>query len=82
MSDEPIISIRLPEAILELVDATVKARLYKNRTEVLREIIRNGVNQLMYRGRGGFCHDLGKMVDCCHDEQCKYCNGCEVFDQR
>lgn len=81
MSDERIITIRLPEAILELVDAAVEARLYRNRTEVLREAIRNGINHLMHAGCGGFCMDLKRIVDCCHDDQCKYCNRCEVFDK-
>ncbi len=82
MSNEPIISIRLPEAILDLVDATVEAKLYKNRTEVLRELIRTGVNPLMYKECGGLCQDLKKMVDYCRNNQCKYYNGCSLFDQR
>ena len=81
MSDERVISIRLPEAILELVDATVEARLYKSRTEVLREVIRNGVNHLMYNGCGGFCFNLKQMVDCCHDKQCSHYDKCRIYSK-
>lgn len=81
MSDERIISIRLPEAVLTLIDATVEAGLYKNRTEVLREAIRSGMNTLLYRGCGGFCLDLRKIVDCCHDDKCKYNQKCKIYTE-
>lgn len=81
MSDS-IVYMRVPQSIIELADATVAAKLYSNRAEVLREMLRNGVKNLIFNGCGGFCMDTKKMVDCCHDDQCKYCNRCEVFGPR
>lgn len=46
MSDQ-IIYIRLPQQIIEIVDAAVSAKLYKDRAEALRECIRNGVKGLL-----------------------------------
>lgn len=77
MTDQ-IVYIRLPRAIIEITDATVSAGLYKDRTEVLREIIRNGMKSLLYHG-GGYCIDLKKMVDCCHDDMCAHHRECIAY---
>jgi len=80
MSDQ-IVYVRLPGAVIEIVDTAVSAGLYKDRTEVLRELVRNGMKNLLYHDRGGYCMDLKQMVDCCHDDQCKYHETCKIYTQ-
>lgn len=78
MSDQ-IVYVRLPDAVIEIVDTAVSAGLYKDRTEVLRELVRNGMKNLLYHDNGGFCIDLKKMVDCCHDAKCQYHERCKIY---
>lgn len=78
---DKIIYMRVPQPILEVVDTTVAVGLYANRAEVLRELLRNGMKSLLYNDRGGFCQDLRKMVDYCHDDQCKYHQNCKIFSE-
>lgn len=78
MSDQ-IVYVRLPGAVIEIVDTAVSAGLYKDRTEVLRELVRNGMKNLLYHDRGGYCIDLKKMVDCCHDDVCKHHEKCKIY---
>jgi len=80
MSDQ-IVYVRLPDAVIEIVDTAVSAGLYKDRTEVLRELVRNGMKNLLYHDNGGFCIDLKKMVDCCHDAKCQYYVKCRIYTQ-
>jgi len=81
MSDQ-IVYVRLPDAVIEIVDTAVSAGLYKDRTEVLRELVRNGMKNLLYHDNGGFCIDLKKMVDCCHDDKCQYHKKCKMYSER
>jgi hypothetical protein len=76
-----IVYMRVPQPILEVVDTTVAIGLYANRAEVLRELLRNGMKSLLYHDRGGFCQDLKKMVDCCHDDHCKYHKNCKIYSE-
>lgn len=78
MSDQ-IVYVRLPDAVIEIVDTAVSAGLYKDRTEVLRELVRNGMKNLLYHDNGGFCIDLKKMVDCCRDDKCQYHERCKIY---
>ncbi len=80
MTDQ-IVYMRVPRPILKVVDATVDVGLYSNRAEVLRELLRNGMKSLLYHDRGGFCQDLKKMVDCCHDDECKYHKNCKIYTE-
>ena len=81
VDSDKIVYMRVPQPILEIVDTTVDIGLYANRAEVLRELLRNGMKSLLYNDRGGFCQDLKKMVDCCHDDECKYHTVCKTFTQ-
>lgn len=76
-----IVYMRVPKPILEVVDTTVAIGLYTNRAEVLRELLRNGMKSLLYQDRGGFCQDLKKIVDCCHDDQCKFYRNCKIYSE-
>ena len=76
-----MIYIRVPTAIIDIADVTVKTGLYQNRTEVLRELMRRGMRSLLYNGRGGFCIDLKKMVDCCHDDECHHRETCRMYTE-
>jgi len=80
MSDQ-IVYVRLPGAVIEIVDTAVSAGLYKDRTEVLRELVRNGIKGVLYKNKGGFCIDLKKIVDCCHDDKCKHHDICKIHTQ-
>lgn len=77
MSDS-IVYMRVPQPIIELADATVAAKLYSNRAEVLREMLRNGVKNLIFNGCGGFCMDLKKVTGTCHDDACKCREQCKA----
>lgn len=79
MESDKIVYMRVPRAILEVVDTTVDVGLYANRAEVLRELLRNGMKSLLFHDRGGFCQDLKKVVDCCHDNQCRYHTRCKIY---
>jgi len=81
MSDQ-IVYVRLPDAVIEIVDTAVSAGLYKDRTEVLRELVRNGMKNLLYHDNGGFCIDLKKIVDCCHNDKCQYYEKCKMYSER
>lgn len=74
-----IIYMRVPQPIIDVVDGTVAAGLYSNRAEVLRELLRAGMKSILYHDRGGWCHDLKKIVDCCHDDKCKYHGNCKIY---
>ncbi len=83
MTDQ-IIYVRLPAAVIETADAAVSAGLYKDRTEILRELVRNGMKNLLYHKsgeNGGFCIDLKKIVNCCHDTRCKYHIRCKTYTE-
>jgi metal-responsive CopG/Arc/MetJ family transcriptional regulator len=80
-NSDRIVYMRVPQPILEVVDTTVAIGLYANRAEVLRELLRNGMKSLLYHERGGFCQDLKNMVDCCHDEQCKFHENCKIYSE-
>jgi len=80
MSDQ-IVYVRLPDAVIEIVDAAVSSKLYKDRTEVLRELVRNGMKSLLYHDNSGFCIDLKQIVTCCHDNQCKHHEKCKIYTQ-
>lgn len=77
--DDKIVYMRVPTPILDVVDQTVSAGLYSNRAEVLRELLRNGMKNLLFHQRGGFCMDLKRIVDSCHDDVCKYHNDCKIY---
>uniref|UniRef100_A0A6M3KBG4 Uncharacterized protein n=1 Tax=viral metagenome TaxID=1070528 RepID=A0A6M3KBG4_9ZZZZ len=79
MKTDKIVYMRIPQPILDIVDDTVEVGLYSNRAEVLRELLRNGMKSLLYHDRGGYCIDLKKMVDCCHDDECKYHKDCKIY---
>ncbi len=76
---DKIIYMRVPQSMIEIIDTTVEVGLYNNRAEVMRELLRNGMNTLLYRDRGGFCIDLKKIVDCCHDDLCRHHKACKIF---
>jgi hypothetical protein len=82
MDADKIVYMRVPQPILEVVDSMVDVRLYSNRAEVLRELLRSGMKSIIYHDRGGYCLDLKKMVDCCHDDECKYHKNCKQFTQQ
>ena len=81
MAEDKIVYMRVPQAIIEVVDGTVGAGLYSNRAEVLRELLRSGMKNLLYHDRGGYCHDLHRIVDCCHDDECKYHQECKTYTE-
>lgn len=81
VDSDKVVSLRVPQSILEIVDTMVDVRLYSNRAEVLREILRAGMKSIVYHGNGGFCQDLRQMVDCCHDDQCKYHKNCKIYTE-
>lgn len=81
INSDKVVSLRVPQPILEIVDTMVDVRLYSNRAEVLREILRAGMKSIVYHDRGGFCQDLKSIVDCCHDDQCKYHQNCKIYSE-
>jgi len=81
MDADKIVYMRVPQPILDVVDSMVSVRLYSNRAEVLRELLRNGMKSLVYHECGGYCQDLRQMVDCCHDDKCKHHKSCKIYTE-